>query len=93
MPFAGLADGERVTVGLRAEDVRLVAVGGEGRAAAEVVSVLPTGADWYYRVRVGDEVVTVRDNTAVGLSEGDRVWVEALAGGVKVFDASGRTVI
>lgn len=94
VPFAGLKDGERVTVGLRAEDVRLVALAGEGRAAAEVVSVLPTGADWYYRVALdaGSHVVTVRDNSAVGLRERDRVWVEAVVGGVKVFDSLGRSV-
>lgn len=94
VPFAGLKDGERVTVGLRAEDVRLAALAGEGRAAAEVVSVLPTGADWYYRVALdaGSHVVTVRDNSAVGLRERDRVWVEAVVGGVKVFDSLGRSV-
>ncbi len=96
VPLEGVAEGERVTVGLRAEEVSLSTAGGDGRAQAEVVSVLPTGADWYYRVRMrtadGDHVLTVRDNAAIGLREGDTVWLSAAPTSTKVFDAAGRSL-
>ena len=92
----GTATGEPVTVGLRAEELSLVREAAPGRAAAEVVSVLPTGADWYYRLNLrladGTHVVTVRDNLAVGLREGDGVWLEAASSGAKVFDSLGRSL-
>src|SRR5690606_16554923 len=95
-PVHGMAAGEKLTVGLRAEEVRLMPQSGPGRAAAEVVSVLPTGADWYYRLQVaaasGQQVVTVRDNAAGGLHEGDTVWLEAAPTSVKLFDGAGRSL-
>ena len=96
VPVQGMATGEKVTVGLRAEEVRLMQQSGPGRAAAAVVSVLPTGADWYYRLQIavgsGQQVLTVRDNAAGGLHEGDTVWLEAAPTSVKVFDGAGRSL-
>jgi ABC-type sugar transport system ATPase subunit len=91
-----LRAGEMVTVGLRAEELRLAREAGAGRASAEIVSVLPTGADWYYRLAMplaGEQhIVTVRATEAVGLREGDQVWLEAAPVSVKVFDAAGRSL-
>ncbi|HET8986747.1 MAG TPA: ABC transporter ATP-binding protein, partial [Trueperaceae bacterium] len=88
--------GARVTVGLRAEELKIEREAGAGRAAAQIVSVLPTGADWYYRLTVhldgAEHVVTVRATEAVGLREGDAVWLEAVPVSVKVFDAVGRSL-
>ena len=96
VPVSGVAPGEKVTVGLRAEEVRLMPGSGPGRAAAEVVSVLPTGADWYYRLKIlagsGHQVLTVRDNAVGGLHEGDNVWIEAAPTSVKLFDSEGRSL-
>jgi iron(III) transport system ATP-binding protein len=81
-----------VTVGLRSEEFRLGPVA-EGRARAWVESVLPTGADWYFRVRLeGGEVLTVRDNAATGLREGDEIGVEADPSPLKVFGPDGRSL-
>ncbi len=83
--------GERLTVGLRAEELRLEPESAAGRASVRVVSVLPTGADWYYRVALGDDVVTVRDDRHPGLREGDEVWLVAAPNPLKAFDADGRS--
>ena len=83
--------GERLTVGLRAEELRLEPASAAGRAPVRVVSVLPTGADWYYRVALGDDVVTVRDDRHPDLREGDEVWLVAAPNPLKVFDADGRS--
>ena len=83
--------GEQLTVGLRAEELRLEPEPAAGSAAVRVVSVLPTGADWYYRVALGDDVVTVRDDRHPDLREGDEVWLVAAPNPLKAFDAEGRS--
>ncbi len=96
VPVEGVPKGEKVTVGLRAEELSLAGDAAPGRARAEVVSVLPTGADWYYRLHLpsadGPLIVTARDNRAAGLREGDVVWLGAATTSVKVFDAAGRSL-
>jgi iron(III) transport system ATP-binding protein len=90
----GLLDarpGEPLTVGLRAEELRLEREAAAGRAAVRVLSVLPTGADWYYRVGFGDEIVTVRDDRHPDLREGDEAWLVAAPNPLKAFDAEGRS--
>ena len=85
------ARGAAVTVGLRAEELRLEREDATGRAAARVTSVLPTGADWYYRVDLGGDALTVRDDRHTELREGDDVWLEAHPNPLKAFDADGRS--
>ena len=91
-----VAAGAPVTVGLRAEELRLAPVDGDDtapRAARGVVtSVLPTGSDWYYRVHVGDHDLIVRQNELPDLRLGDGVWVEAAPAPLKAFDAAGRSL-
>src|SRR5690606_29464550 len=93
VPVSGVAPGEKVTVGLRAEEVRLMPGSGPGRAAAEVVSVLPTGADRYYRLKMLDgsvhQVLTVCDNDDSGMHECDNVRIAAATTSVKLFDSEG----
>ncbi len=89
------ARGEALTVGLRAEEVRLGTTATAMAAPGRVESVLPTGSDWYFRVRLAGErrpIVTVRDNDAATLREGDDVWVEAAPSPLKAFDREGRSV-
>jgi iron(III) transport system ATP-binding protein len=87
--------GDAVTVGLRAEEVRLGTASAD-TAAGRVESVLPTGSDWYFRVRLGARgdgpVVTVRDNDAAQLREGDPVRIEAFPAPLKVFGPDGRSL-
>jgi ABC-type sugar transport system ATPase subunit len=94
VPLAGLRlrAGERVTVGLRAEELRLLPPDSANGAAtpATVVAALPTGTDWYYRVRFGEHEVMVRDNDHPGLRSGDQVRLAAYPNPIKVFGADGR---
>ena len=83
--------GAPVTVGLRSEELWLEREDGPGRAAARISSVLPTGADWYYRVALGNDAVTVRDDRYTDLREGDDVWLVATPNPLKAFDADGRS--
>jgi iron(III) transport system ATP-binding protein len=84
--------GAPVTLGLRAEEVRLHPEPAAGRAAARVASVLPTGADWYYRVEMAGFALTVRQNSMPPLRLGDDVHVEAVPDPLKLFAADGRTL-
>jgi len=88
----GARPGDTVTVGLRAEEALLHLDARTGAAEAEVLAALPTGADWYYRIRLGTTALTVRDNHQTGLRGGDRVWLEATPSPLKVFDAGGTLV-
>ena len=86
------ASGAAVTLGLRAEEVRLHAAPAPGRAPARVASVLPTGADWYYRVEMAGVALTVRQNAMPPLRLGDDVHLEAVPEPLKLFAADGRTL-
>ena len=83
--------GERLTVGLRAEELWLEREAAHGRAPVRVLSVLPTGADWYYRVGLGDAVLTVRDDRHPDLREGDEAYLVATPNPLKAFDDQGRS--
>jgi iron(III) transport system ATP-binding protein len=94
-----VAAGERVVLGLRAEELRLRPVDGAGAsdgdgggARATITSVLPTGSDWYYRLDLAGHDLTVRQNELPDLRLGDEVWVAAAPAPLKVFGADGRTL-
>jgi len=88
----GMSAGKGVTVGLRAEEFGFVTAGAGGGLAteAEVTASLPTGTDWYYRVRYGDTEVTVRENDHPNLEPGSRVNLMAFPNPIKVFGEDGR---
>ena len=94
VPLDGVTDldhGNSVTVGLRAEEFGFVsAEGAVPFAEAEVTASLPTGTDWFYRVRYGDTEVTVRDNDHPNLEPGSTVNLAAFPNPIKVFGDSGR---
>ncbi len=87
-----LSEGSTVTVGLRAEEFGFVSATEVGvpSAEAEVTASLPTGTDWFYRVRYGDNEVTVRDNDHPNLEPGSTVHLAAFPNPIKVFGESGR---
>ena len=91
-----VAPGERVVLGLRAEELHLRRAEPDAapgtRARGTVTSVLPTGSDWYYRVDVVGHGLTVRQNELPDLRLGDTVWVEAAPAPLKAFAADGRTL-
>ncbi len=91
-PGTVAAERGEVTLGLRAEEVRLHATPGAGRAPATVAAVLPTGSDWYYRVEMEGKPLTVRQNDASHLRLGDVVHLEAVPDPLKLFAGDGRAL-
>jgi iron(III) transport system ATP-binding protein len=95
LPAELAGQGGAVTIGLRAEELRLTADAADGHAPGRVESVLPTGSDWYFRVRLAQgphAVVTVRDNEAATVREGDEVWLKAVPSPLKLFALDGRSL-
>lgn len=94
----GVAMGEPVVVGLRAEEFHLqpfsqASSNSAGATArATVTSVLPTGSDWYYRLDLAGHDLTVRQNDLPDLRLGDVVLVTAAPAPLKVFTSAGRTL-
>lgn len=90
----GLQRGSGVTVGLRAEEFGFVSESDSTVPAtnAEVTATLPTGTDWYYRVRYGDTEVMVRENDHPNLAPGSSVRLAAFPNPIKVFGADGLLV-
>ena len=81
--------GDDVTIGLRPEELRLASEPIDGDAEVEIVASLPTGSDWFYRVRLGDQAVTVRDDEQPDLVPGDRRWLRARPQPLKVYRPDG----
>jgi len=88
----GLTSGSTVTVGLRAEEFGFVSGSTDAAPAteAEVTASLPTGTDWFYRVRFGDTEVMVRENDHPNLEPGSRVNLAAFPNPIKVFGENGQ---
>jgi ABC-type sugar transport system ATPase subunit len=89
---AGLARGQKVTLGLRAEDLTVSTVEKPGYAEARVHSVLPTGPEWYLRVISDGKAMTASLQEDLGLEPDDTVWFGAVSERVKCFDANGSLV-
>ena len=88
---SGLAtpDEPAVTLGLRAEEIRLHTQPKAGTEPARVTAVLPTGSDWYYHVNMNGRTLTVRQNDPPQLHLGDQVHVEAVPDPIKLFASDG----
>lgn len=82
-------DNSAVTLGLRAEEIRLHTQPKAGTEPARVTAVLPTGSDWYYHVDMSGLTLTVRQNDPPQLHLGDEVHVEAVPDPVKIFASDG----
>ncbi len=81
-----------VTLGLRAEEIRLHNKPKSGFAPARVTAVLPTGSDWYYHVKMNGQTLTVRQSGGPQLQLGDEVHVEAAPDPIKLFAADGQAL-
>ena len=81
-----------VTLGLRAEEIRLHNEPKSGFAPARVTAVLPTGSDWYYHVQMNGQTLTVRQSGGPQLQLGDEVHVEATPDPIKLFAADGQAL-
>lgn len=88
----GLRAGDSVALGLRPEELHLAAEPIDGDAEVEILAALPTGADWFYRVRLGSEALTVRDDEHPDLAPGDRRWLRARPQPLKVYRPDGTLI-
>lgn len=86
------AENAQVTLGLRAEEIRLHKDPGPGLAPGRVTAVLPTGSDWYYHVDLNGKTLTVRQNSAPQLNLGEAVHIEAIPDPIKLFAADGKAL-
>ena len=85
--------GPSVSLGLRAEEFGLSRTCGPGMVEGRVLTVLPTGADWFYQVRVAAEVLTIRHNAETPFEYQDTVYVEIRSKSLKIFDDAGDAVL
>lgn len=88
---AALVD-QPITIGLRAEDLELSPTPRDGFAAATVYSVLPAGAEWYVRIKMGEQLLTVTVYHELDVRIDTPIWVGVKPGRVKCFDAAGNRV-
>ncbi|WP_112322173.1 ABC transporter ATP-binding protein [Oceanibium sediminis] len=91
----GVSSGESgpVKLGLRAEELRLHRQAGPGMVPVQVTSVLPTGSDWYYQVRLNAQTITIRQNDPPHLKEGEEVFLAAHPDTLKLFATSGKALV
>lgn len=83
---------QKVTVGLRAEDMLLAKSPREGFFPGIVYSVLPAGSEWYVKVQLGDEVLTVTVYSDPGLKVDGAIWVGVRENRVKCFNGAGEAI-
>ena len=84
---------QEVLLGLRAEELRLDRVAQKDALVGRILTVLPTGADWFYQVEVVGQVLTIRHNDSVPFSYDDSVYVQPRPSSLKVFDDLGRAIL
>jgi ABC-type sugar transport system ATPase subunit len=84
---------QEVLLGLRAEELRLDRVAQKDALVGRILTVLPTGADWFYQVEVAGQVLTIRHNDSVPFSYDDSVYVQPRPSSLKVFDDLGRAIL
>ena len=84
---------QEVLLGLRAEELRLDRVAQKDALVGRILTVLPTGADWFYQVEVAGQVLTIRHNDLVPFSYDDSVYVQPRPSSLKVFDDLGRAIL
>jgi multiple sugar transport system ATP-binding protein len=90
--YAECAGAEATEIGVRPEDVHLVAPGAPGSITGEVYVVEPTGNETLVEVLVGDERLTARAPRDFDAAIGSAVGVELNATTACFFDASERCV-
>jgi multiple sugar transport system ATP-binding protein len=91
--YADCVEAGAVEVGVRPEDVRLVAGDAPGALRAEVYVVEPTGNETVVEVLVGDEHLSVRTEKGFDAPIGSAVGIQFAARAAGFFDASERCVV
>jgi len=90
--YATSAAQEAIEIGVRPEEVRLVALDAPGSIRGEVYVVEPTGNETLVEVLIGDERLTARAPRDFEAAIGSAIGVELNAATACFFDASERCV-
>jgi multiple sugar transport system ATP-binding protein len=86
------ASGQRVTLGIRPEDIRPVEVGGGADFEATIAIVERLGAETYLNVRNGGDTLLVRVQGDLAARPGETVQLAMNHKAFHLFDQSGRTI-
>lgn len=81
--------GQEATLGVRPEDIVLSSDPTPEGFEATVYSVLPAGSEWYVRVKVGNDLVTVTTYDDMGLVNDQPVWIRIQPNRAKCFTNNG----
>lgn len=81
---------QKITLGLRAEDLILYREPAIDAFPGKVYSVLPAGSEWYIQVRLGSEIITVKIYVDLNLQIDQPVWVGIKKGTSKCFGVDGK---
>lgn len=76
---------QKITLGLRAEDLHLSKEAGPGLFEGSVYSVLPAGSEWYIKVKLGEEVLTATIYQDMNLKIDEPIWVGVFENKIKCF--------
>ncbi len=79
-----------VTIGIRPEDIKIVAIHEGVTAKIEVVEMV--GNESYVHLKVGDLKLVIKTDTRTNLSKGSEVGVVVSAKHVHIFDESGKAI-
>ena len=82
--FAGINEKD-MCLGLRAEEFALHRERKSGALEGKILTVLPTGADWFYQVQVNSDVLTIRHNETPAFVCDEVIYVEPRPNSVKLF--------
>ncbi|NMA61982.1 MAG: ABC transporter ATP-binding protein [Firmicutes bacterium] len=77
---------QKVTLGLRAEDLFLSREPGPDLFEGTVYSVLPAGSEWYIKIQLGEEVLTATIYSDMNLKIDEPIWVGVFKDKIKCFD-------
>jgi multiple sugar transport system ATP-binding protein len=91
--YTACVEAGAVEIGVRPEDVRLVAADAAGALRGEVYVVEPMGNETLVEVLIGDEHLSVRAEKGFDASIGSSVGIQFTARAACFFDASERCVV
>ena len=97
LPFPKTSEAQRylnqkVTLGLRAEDMLLSKEPQDGFFKGTVYSVLPAGSEWYVKVQLGEEVLTVTIYSDLDLRLDEPIWLGVQKNKIKCFNQNGAAI-
>ncbi|TVR85972.1 MAG: ABC transporter ATP-binding protein [Spirochaetaceae bacterium] len=79
----------KITTGVRSEDFRVATEASPNMVRGTVYSVLPAGSQFYLKVKLEEEMITVTVYEDLHLNIDDPVWISVRSDRVKCFDETG----